>query len=414
MSELEHAKYSPSTAHRWMECPGSVALCEGVPRSDNEHARQGTAAHEVAEWTLKSRAKLASAFVGKLTTANKIKVTREMAEYVQVYVDKIMEYAEGNSLAVEERVDYSEFLGQPNSFGTSDCIIITADGSEIQVHDLKYGYNTVNAENNHQMMMYAAGAMAKYDGCADFKTVRMVIHQPRRDWISEWDCTVDYLKTFLASAKIAAEVAEDCCSGIMDPYENLVPGEKQCGWCPVKARCPARNQVILSTVTDQFEDLTDLAATKARVEKANPRLLTNAQLGMLFPMLDMVHDWAATVRAAITHELLSARDVPGTKLIAGRAGDRSWVDEELVEDTLKSMRLAAVDMYKSVLISPTQAEKLLKKNKPRKWKRIEELITRKEGQPAVAPISDKKPALKITPASEAFDDLTAEADFDLA
>ncbi|MFN8993077.1 MAG: DUF2800 domain-containing protein, partial [Pseudomonadota bacterium] len=43
-----HARFSPSAAHRWLRCTGSLALCETVPPRTSEYADEGTAAHEVA------------------------------------------------------------------------------------------------------------------------------------------------------------------------------------------------------------------------------------------------------------------------------------------------------------------------------------------------------------------------------
>lgn len=62
------------------------------------------------------------------------------------------------------------------------------------------------------------------------------------------------------------------------------------------------------------------------------------------------------------------------------------------------------------LISPTTAEKLYKAGAigPRQWPRLQELITQAEGKPHVAPESDSRPALVVTPVVEEFADLTTD------
>lgn len=50
---MAHAKLSPSSAERWMSCPGSVALNEGKEDRGSSYAAEGTAAHELAEKILR-------------------------------------------------------------------------------------------------------------------------------------------------------------------------------------------------------------------------------------------------------------------------------------------------------------------------------------------------------------------------
>lgn len=43
-----HAKLSPSSAHRWMNCTGSIILEKNIADTTSEHADEGTAAHFLA------------------------------------------------------------------------------------------------------------------------------------------------------------------------------------------------------------------------------------------------------------------------------------------------------------------------------------------------------------------------------
>ena len=67
-------------------------------------------------------------------------------------------------------------------------------------------------------------------------------------------------------------------------------------------------------------------------------------------------------------------------------------------------------MYSFKVISPTQAEKLLAESSPRRWAKAQEIISRADGKPSVAPLSDKRPALEIKPVAEQFDDLSVADD----
>lgn len=426
-----HAKLSPSSAHRWMNCAGSMILEKDIPDSSSEHADEGTAAHFLASECLE-QGKNATDFLNQviqITNGNAswaerteevghsfFTVDLEMTEYIQKYLDAVRSQAEGNELLVEQRVNFSEVIGAENAFGTSDVVILTPD--EIQVHDLKYGRGVkVNAVANEQLKLYGLGALNDFGMFGDYKRVRQVIHQPRLGHYSEAVYTVEELQEFGREAKYQAQMIRsleeglECGDGgaIADFEASFAPGEKQCQWCKAKANCPSLEKHVMQTVLGDFEDL-DAVDVNAQIDTATGEVskIENDRLGYLFSAVPLIEGWIKAVSSAVHSKLHQGESVPGFKMVQGKQGNRAWSNAEEAEQLLKSMRLKTEQMYDLKLISPTVAEKLQKAEVigPRQWSKVENLITRADGKPTVVPETDKRPALNINPQND-FENLDA-------
>lgn len=395
-----------------MRCAGSVALESVLPEKSSSFADEGTAAHELASMALLSQ-RDAVAFSGRIITvagrdggkSRDFTVDAEMVEEIQKYLDKVRQYAAGHDLFVEQRLEFSEYVGVPNQFGTSDAVILTSD--EIQVHDLKYGKGVrVDAEDNEQLMLYALGALATFGMVGDFKRVRCVIHQVRLDHLSEWDCSVEELLAFAARAKDSALRAMylteiQSVGGQLSGVE-LNPGDKQCRFCKAKATCPALSGEVSRIV---YGDPSSLGNPH---DTAKPQGIPKSVslLGTYRDRVELVMSWAKAVIAQTDTELDAGNEVPGWKRVTGKKGNRAWEDKVAAEKAMKAMRLKHEEMFDYSLITPTQAEKKLAKEYPRAWPKLSELITQSPGGPITVPADDPRPALSVGSIADDFTDLT--------
>lgn len=423
LEERAHALFSPSSAYTWIACRASTAAQLGQPDDSSEFADDGTASHELAKWCLDA-GNDAVAYMGRVIKVGEreFEVDDERAEYVQMYLDGIRDRVEAYKLTgatvemfVEQRLSIEHVTGEKGAKGTSDCVLIAVwpDGrAEICVIDLKYGRGVeVSAVENYQGMIYAEAARNEHADFYDFTSVRIVIHQPRvSEKPSEWEITPAALQEWIATvAKPAAEQGQlyvDSVDFVPLSMGDFVPGEKQCRFCKAKAVCPALAKHVEETIGEDFEAI---AAGSQGTVDMDVHLLDNGRLGVVYESLDLIDSWAKAVRGRIEYELLNGNVVPGVKLVQGRRGHRQWSSTDEAEALLKSMRLKQEQMYNFKLISPTQADKLLAKDSPRRWKKVELLITQRDGSPSVAPESDKRPALVIAPPSDDFEVVGAEA-----
>lgn len=407
----DHAILSPSKADRWSVCRGSVYLEKFEPSTSSAYADEGTVAHMVAERALRE-GKDAAAYVGYRFTprpeAAPRTVTDDMAEHVQKYLDYVRQASVGAELFVEEQYDISHVI--PECFGTSDTTILHPDG-ELHVIDLKFGMGVeVSAVRNLQMVAYALGAIQRFSLTHDVRSVRMTVHQPRINNVSEWATTLEEVEAIGATLKTAGERAIKFHYDTVPTAEDFTPDEKACRFCPAKGNCEALAKFTLTTLAGDFVDLNTVDETlPVLAAGATERLgvIDNDVLGRLMRHIELIEGWAKAVRARVEAELLAGHGVFGHKLVEGRKGRREWVDAADAEATLKAMRLKKDEMYDFKVISPTTAEKLFKES-PRRWDRVRGLITQAQGKPSVAPEDDPRPALVVDPEAD-FEDLTQPA-----
>lgn len=400
MSDTEyHARLSPSGAHRWMACPGSVVLEQDFPDEGSSYAAEGTAAHQLATYCLEDGTE-AHEYIGEEIRVGERRfvVDKAMAGHVADYVKLVRELAGGHALLVERKVPIGHLTGETGATGTADAVIIDTEQEAITVVDLKYGMGVqVDAVENPQLMMYALGAYEAYSVLGDFSYVSMYIHMPRLNHVSEYHIPVHELVAFGDQVRDAAKAVEAAHCGVYESpaplwtEQHLQPGEKQCRFCKAKSTCPALLAEITNAVGGEPATAADFAQFVPMEVDENTG---DNYLSLAMDKVGLVEDWCKAVRAEIERRLLRGDPVKDYKLVEGKLGNRQWTSAEEAEAAMKAMRLKTDEMYERKLISPTAAEKVLKQN-PAKWAKLKKLVTRNPGKPSVAHVTDKRPALAI-------------------
>jgi Protein of unknown function (DUF2800) len=428
-----HAFLSPSGAPAWTRCEAKVHLEKGMPDKSGKDAAEGTAAHELRAMCL-TMGRDTKEFLGKVfvigphsveiydpldpegtpwesSDAPKFEVTDEMADAVQRSVDVVRSI--GGELYVEVPLNIEAITGEPGAKGTSDTVILLHEQKTLIVDDYKHGCGVaVAAEDNEQLLIYAGAALAEFDLLGDWQHITMRISQPRINNDSEWTITRAHLEAAIARIRAQADriLAGDELTLV------ATPGEKQCRFCKAKATCKALRDDVVSTVEgmrvsvatpDEFSAMSmSPPENQAGVAEGDPADWLAACMGKV----DLIESWCKAVRAETERRLFAGQDVPGYKLVEGRRGARKWTNDAEAEEALKTMRVKHDQMYDYSVISPTSAEKLAKAEVigPRQWPKLQALITQADGKPSVAPASDKRPAIVVTPTADEFEDMSAE------
>lgn len=415
-----HAKlFSPSKAEGWFACAGRPVMEAPFPDTGNQASDEGTARHKVVAFCLDTDNTVANHVGEPVDIGGKtITYKADWVEEDQDYVDTIRALAAGGELHVEQSLDFRRFIectDDADGFGTGDAVILKplADGTyELIVADRKTGYHEVPVERNKQLLLYALGAYDEHSLVYDISRVRLIIHQRSA---REWDCSVADLLQFAQEARSRAISVTNAVAmhGKVDADEwartflNPDPSEDACRYCKAMATCPAMQAKVQDTVGADFEEM---AAGEVEL---NAEGASDAELSKCMAATGLIEDWIKAIRGEVERRLLAGGQVPGFKLVLGKAGARAWKDTDTAESTLKAMRLRVEEMYDLKLISPTSAEKLTKGDKPaigpKQWKKLQPLIGRADPKPSVAPVDDKRDAYTPPNAADDFQPVADEA-----
>lgn len=391
-SKKQHSPIGASNSHRWMECPGSVALEANFPNISSPYALEGSAAHRLGEKALLSNQE-PSSFVGKIMLMEDGSVpvvTEEMAEAVTVYTNYVN--ARALEYGVKPELEMKLHLSWINAklYGTADCVIADPVLGRMLVIDYKHGQGvTVSPEENSQAMFYALGAIGDGEGPDTYHEVELVIVQPRAmgQAIKSWKTTGRALADW--GIKVLAPAAKRA----LGKNQPLNAGE-HCKFCRAAGSCPEQMRSALKVAGETFKPV-DIA----KGELPNSLLIPVEELGRILSLVPRFENWVADIRNRVEQELNGGKKVPGWKMVQGRS-NRKWIDEAKTVEAISPF-IPIADHYEAPkLKSPAQIEATAKKLKI--TLDISQLVCNPPGKPSLAPDTDTRPALTGATPSDVF------------
>ena len=355
-----HARLSPSSAHRWIACPGSVRAESGMRDKRSEFSALGTAAHEMASQVLEAGGRDAYVRIGEKFDGGEegepwlFEADDDMCNAVQQYLDVVWECfdsLEGAEMAVETRVRVPN-IGD-NTWGTLDCRISQPFGP-LHIFDYKHGQGVVvEVKNNEQMKLYALGTVAEA-GRGYHDDVHLHIVQPRarhsdgahRSWMTSEDELYAWLEQ---EVEHAAEAA-------MGQDGKLSAGD-HCKFCKAMATCPVLRFAVQEAAAMDFADSPDndpvrIAFLGKEMGDKDPDTLS--QVLVRVPMIDA---FIRAVEEEALHRLENGVEVPGFKLVRKKS-NRAWINVEAALKRLRRMVSKKELMTIPALKSPAQVEKI--------------------------------------------------------
>lgn len=406
----EHALYGGSVIERISLCPGSAKRARTAPRVETVYMKDGTEAHEILDYALKNKiwdARTASFACKKVLPdeekhENRCNAIQECLDYVQ---DILETYGDDAVLYVEFKFKFPSFIAPDEAYGTCDIAIHIPLLRMLYVIDYKHGAGVpVDTFENKQTLYYATGAVYgdnELGQLFDVDTIITQIIQPRcfRTTGEEpYIVSPERLRAFINEVDDIILAAEDA-------NAPLVPGEKQCKFCPASAACPAREAQAVKMFSGHFNSVKDIS----NVSMPAPEGLSPERIAYILEVKSFIMGWFNDVQTQAFQLALDGVEIPNHKLVEAQPR-RRW-DGEPVALAQQLMLLINTNDWDVVmprkLITITEADTRVKnafkstvKSRPAKKKAAEAAtialsnLTVKDtsGHLSLVHATDKRPA----------------------
>ena len=314
--------------------------------TESEAAREGTAAHEIAELMLDAGTRGQKATLPEIAS-NGVPITEEMLEAATLYADHCVAIMRrhgvfgGDYLGIEREVPITCI--NPENGGTPDFWLYAAEANILYVRDFKFGFGYVDEWENWQMIDYTAGLLADLDidGALDqMTTVSLGIVQPRtygaEGVIREWRVRASELRSYFNVLHVnGAEALKDNAPTVSGPH---------CRYCSARHACESAQRAAYTAIEHTGKSLP---------VELDP-LALGIELGVMQRAAKAIEYRLEGLKAQAENVARSGTPVPGWELkdATGRKGWAKSHDEVVMLGTLYD-----IELTKPALITPNQATK---------------------------------------------------------
>ncbi len=381
-----HSPLGASSAERWMNCAGSVALIKDLRIEEDtdepEYRGLGISAHEAAAHALKNDLDAWEIMGEKF---HNYSVDENMAQAIQMYIDTVRpDMQKADAIYIEHGLAYKQTDGllseiiDPRAdsllnkyfYGTGDFAVVI--DKLMKVVDYKHGEGIiVEAEDNPQLMYYAFGFLLLHP---EVETVMIRIVQPRTfdAPVKTWVTTAEYIRDWVADKLVPAMQLTEIDGAELDagPW---------CRFCPAKLVCPMMSSLFGAAMTHNPKQVVEF---------------TNASVGRSYQYMQAVEFYLKAIKDEAYRRLNLGQVVPGCKLVPKKA-NRVYKSEA---PALAKEKFGAGAYIPAELKSPSELEKLGAVAK----EFVREYAYTPQTGLTVARDDDKRVAVKVETTQEAF------------
>lgn len=426
---MQHDPKSPSKSKRFLNCAGALPFANAVPDEmrdpPNHAAMMGTATHALIERVLQKDEE-ADDYKGRVIELlgeemnpsilrDGAKMPPDDSERRCFEVDDYM--LDGANLTigyVRERIeklhlDKSQvFLERrtnplPDRDDTSGTADVTLDAWPVmlEVIDHKNGYILVDHKKNPQLTAYLLGRALEMG--MDYEKYRITVAQPNADHeegrIRSFEYTAEELLDFQREYREGVERV-DVAAKAFRKAERGSDKEKaewtkkylkagdHCTFCEAITMCPKHRALVQAEAQIDFDD--------KKLPAELPFCADDEFVGKILKWAPLLESLIKKARAHAYRSLSLGMDVPGQKLVEGRANRKliQIPEDELVERIVEGgfVKKAAQLYSKPELLTGPQIEKIIDRKKRKAF--AEEFLYKPTGNLLVVAEDDPREAIQ--------------------